>query len=127
MRTRTPRMAVLGGMLALAVAACATDGNGEAPDVDEAPGGVQITVVVTEFAFEPANVQIPADTPVELTLENRGVVEHDFTIDELGIEIYAGAGETVTETINVPAGTYHVHCSIPGHQDSGMEGTLTAG
>ena len=98
----------------------------EAPDANDTPGAVQATVVVTEFAFEPTDLQVPAGTPVEIVLENRGVVEHDLTIDELGIEIYAGPGETVTETVTIPAGTYEVYCSIPGHHEAGMHATLTA-
>ena len=127
MRTRKARLAALAGVITLLVAACGSNGSDQTPDPTAAPGTVQVTVVASEFGFEPASIQVPADTPVQLTLENRGVVEHDFTIDELGIHIYAAAGETVTETITVPAGTHHLHCSVPGHLEAGMEGTITAG
>jgi uncharacterized cupredoxin-like copper-binding protein len=88
-------------------------------------GGV--TIVATEFAFDPEDFSLPADEDVELTLENAGVVEHDIVVEELDDRelVYANAGETVTETVNLSAGTYTFYCSIPGHRSAGMEGTLT--
>lgn len=100
------------------VGPAAADGTAAA-----AAGGT--TVVATEFAFDPADLTLPADTDTDLTLQNDGVVEHDITVDELDLQVYAPASETVTETVNLAAGTYDFYCSIPGHRDSGMEGTLT--
>lgn len=95
-------------------------------DTDWASSG-GVTVEATEFAFDPEDFSLPADEDVELTLANKGVVEHDIVVEELDDRelVYADAGETVTETVSVPAGTYSYYCSIPGHRDAGMEGTLT--
>jgi plastocyanin len=120
--------------LALAVAAgllltACGGGNDDAGEdgATGATGATGVTVVATEFAFDPSELSIAADTAVEIVLDNQGVVEHDLTVDELDLEIYVAAGETVTETVTVPAGTYEMYCSIPGHRASGMEGTLTVG
>lgn len=126
--TRLTSSLVIAGLL-LFSAGCG--GDDPAPVADEAApeatsGGGGLTVVATEFAFDPADISLAADEDVELTLENAGVVEHDITIDELDLVVYADASETVTETVNIPAGDYEFYCSIPGHQASGMEGTLTA-
>lgn len=101
-------------------------GDGGATDTTAA-AGVEVTVRTTEFSYEPQDIEVPADTPLTLVLINDGVVEHDFTIEEAGVLILAQPGETVRETITLPAGTYHVHCSVPGHKDAGMVGSLTAG
>jgi plastocyanin len=127
---RTTRLtAALVATSLLVLAGCGGAEDAAAPataDEASADAAGDVTVVATEFAFEPADITVAADEDVALTLENAGVVEHDITIDELDLEIYAGATETVTETVNVPAGTYDYYCSIPGHRSSGMEGTLTA-
>jgi uncharacterized cupredoxin-like copper-binding protein len=34
-------------------------------------------------------------------------------------------GDTVSATINAPAGTYEFYCNVPGHKQAGMFGTLT--
>ena len=78
-----------------------------------------------EFAYDPTSFTIPADTATDVTLDNTGVVEHDITVDELDLRIYADPASSTTESVTAPAGTYTFYCSIPGHRDSGMEGTLT--
>jgi plastocyanin len=115
---------------ALVLSACsggadATSAGSDGADDAGASGGV--TVAATEFAFDPADFSLPADEAVELTLENKGVVEHDIVVEELDDRelVFAAAGTTVTETVTVPAGTYTFYCSIPGHRAGGMEGTLT--
>ena len=112
--------------LALVLLATACGGDGTAGSDDGAAGGA-LTIVATEYEFTPAEVSIPADTPTEVLLVNEGIVEHDWTIDELGVEIYAAAGESAVATVTAAAGTYDVYCSIPGHRDLGMEGVLDVG
>jgi uncharacterized cupredoxin-like copper-binding protein len=114
---------------ALVLAACGGDGgngNGDTADGGGA-GGDSLSIVATEYEFDPSDVSIPADTAVEITLENQGIIEHDWTVDELEIEIYADAGDTTTVSVTAAAGTYDVYCSIPGHRELGMEGSLTVG
>lgn len=129
MRTTRLTSALAAASLLVLAAGCGGSDDSAAPADDAAPAAAAggVTVVATEFAFEPEDISIAADEDVDLTLQNAGVVEHDITIDELDLEIYADATETVTETVNIPAGTYEIYCSIPGHRSSGMEGTLTAG
>lgn len=123
---RVTRMVTLMAMAALLVSACG-GGNGTATTATTAPAGFEVTVTATEFAFEPANIEVPAGVPVTIVLVNSGVIEHDFSIDALGLTIHADPGETVRETVNFAAGTYEVHCTVPGHHEAGMEGTLVAG
>jgi plastocyanin len=130
MRTSRWTAALLAAGL-LGLAGCG--GDDAAPEAapaaaDEAADSSDtVTLVATEFSFDPDAVSIPADTDVAITLENAGVVEHDFVVDELDVHIHADATETITETVNLAAGTYEFYCSIPGHRSSGMEGTLTVG
>jgi plastocyanin len=119
MRTPTLIATLAAGLV---LTAC---GGGAAETASTPAAASELTVVATEFAFEPADLRLPADQDVAVALENAGVVEHDITVDELDLEIYAAAGETTTGTINAPAGSYAYYCSIPGHRQAGMEGTLT--
>jgi plastocyanin len=128
MRTRTLTTAILASSLVL-LTACGGGDDGDTSGTGDAAanssGGV--TIEATEFAFEPEDFSLPADQDTELTLVNKGVVEHDIVVEELDDRelVFANAGETVTETVSVPAGTYTYYCSIPGHRSAGMEGTLT--
>jgi uncharacterized cupredoxin-like copper-binding protein len=97
-------------------AAAATDGS----------ESTEVTIVSHDIYFEPAEVTIPADTDVTFLLPNEGAAPHNFSIDELSIDIDQAPGETDIEVmINAPAGQYEFYCNVPGHREAGMVGTLT--
>ncbi|MDP8931958.1 MAG: cupredoxin domain-containing protein [Actinomycetota bacterium] len=95
------------------------------PPRPEGPGGT-ITVEGGEFFFR--NLVLNAvEGPVRVTLQNIGGAEHTFTIDEAfgqGDEVVALPGETETGTLELFQGSYTYYCSVPGHRQQGMEGTL---
>lgn len=67
-----------------------------------------------------------AGGPLTLTLHNAGRISHNVTIDELGVQLGAAAGATQSvQLTDIPAGTYTFYCSVSGHRQAGMEGTLT--
>lgn len=113
-------------LLALVLVAC---GGGEGGDsgtsqaVDASDGTVQVEA--SDLAFDPTQVSVPAGE-IQVVLDNVGAVEHDFVVEETGDTVVATAapGETATGSIELEAGTYTFYCSIPGHREAGMEGTL---
>lgn len=99
-----------------------------------------VSVLATEFAFDPADVTIPAATEVPVTLDNAGAVVHNWTVlsEEIGSEAEFSedlvlaqvpdteGGASTEEAITIDeAGDYQVICTIPGHLDGGMAGTVT--
>ncbi|NOY57186.1 MAG: hypothetical protein GXP34_14550 [Actinobacteria bacterium] len=89
------------------------------------PGAAQVTVVASEFRFEPSTITIPAGEAVNITLVNEGALPHDLTIPALGVRVAAGPGGQETVGLaDPPAGTYEILCSLPGHAEAGMIGTL---
>lgn len=91
-----------------------------------AGGGDAIEVIAVDIAFEPTELSIPADTDVTITLTNEGMLQHDLVIEDTdyATELLNG-GETDEITVNLAAGEYVYYCSVPGHREAGMEGTLT--
>ena len=98
-------------------------------------GGPSVTVIATNettalretYAFSPVDVTIPSGGTI--VLKNTGDVQHDFTVENTDIKIYAGVGQTAQGVISIPPGTYRFFCSIEegstSHGEVGMEGTLT--
>ena len=84
-----------------------------------------VTVKLEDIFFDPKEVTIPANTPIEFDLPNTGASPHDFSIDALKISQAVEPGESAKVTINAPAGTYEYYCNVPGHKEAGMVGTLT--
>ncbi|HEU4528957.1 MAG TPA: multicopper oxidase domain-containing protein [Actinomycetota bacterium] len=94
----------------------------EGPDGQQHEGPVSIEAAIT--GFTPAEIEVP-EGEVEVEIANLDAFEHDFTIDELDVQFAFGANETVKESFDATAGTYTFYCSIPGHREAGMEGTLS--
>lgn len=84
-----------------------------------------IELSATDIKFEPKELTIPADTDVSITVTNNGVLQHDFAIESEGIESgLLNSGESADVVVNLPAGTYDFICTVPGHKEAGMVGTL---
>lgn len=100
----------------------ATDDSAATPVADTGDG---LTMNLVDIAFEPAEFSIAAGTDVVIDLTNTGVAEHTFTIEALGVDVKVAPGGTASVTINAAAGTYDYICTVPGHKELGMVGTLT--
>ncbi len=89
------------------------------------PDARTIEVRATEFGFSPSELTATVGEPINIELRNDGNLLHDLTIDEFGFRVVAGPGETRTAGF-VPdrAGTFTFTCSVPGHAQAGMVGTL---
>jgi plastocyanin len=83
-----------------------------------------LSIDATDFAFTPTSLSAAPGT-VKLTLANKGLIEHDFTIDSVNVKVHTNAGETNDGSFTVAAGTYDYYCSIAGHKELGMVGVLT--
>jgi plastocyanin len=136
-------------LAALALVACGSDSSSEAEtgaagvaqeaeekaeEVEkEAEGGSGATVEVEAdpsgnlaFTSEKITAKAGKDT---VNFTNSSPVPHDVVIeDENGKEL--GGTEVIQEGSNsaeveLKPGTYTFFCSVPGHRQAGMEGTLT--
>jgi plastocyanin len=65
---------------------------------------------------------------VTITFANGAPIEHNLTVSQ-GATVLAATptftGASKTLTITLKPGTYTFYCSVPGHRQAGMEGTLT--
>ena len=91
------------------------------------------TVTMVDIAFDPAHLTIAANTDVTIDLPNNGTAIHNFNIDAKNNPsdpgIHSGnvqPGQSTTVTVNLPPGDWYFYCNIPGHEQAGMLGTLTA-
>jgi uncharacterized cupredoxin-like copper-binding protein len=112
-------------------------------------GATEIAVKATDFAYSPSSITVPVGQPVTITLDNEGTVEHDFVVDKISVEdveasengpamhhqmgempdydlhFYANAGDSaVLKFTAMEPGTYEIYCTIKGHKEAGMIGTL---
>lgn len=62
---------------------------------------------------------------VTVSLANRDLFWHTFTIERLGVNVDVPVGGTRSVSFTANPGTYTFLCTIPGHAAAGMRGTLT--
>jgi plastocyanin len=96
------------------------EGGGSTVEFEADPNG-ELAYTTTEASAKGGKVTVDFKNPQSLT--------HDVTIEdsggkEAGKTELIGEGETST-TVNLKPGTYTYYCSVPGHREAGMEGTLT--
>ncbi|MCU0505837.1 MAG: multicopper oxidase domain-containing protein [Chloroflexi bacterium] len=85
-------------------------------------GTLEITAV--DLGFQPTNLTVDAPGTYAFALKNTGTIVHDVTFPD-GTTITAQAGETATGSVAIPAEGISFLCSIPGHADAGMKGSVT--
>ena len=111
-----------------ATEACATARQGTtavAQAADEPPPAT-VEVEARDLWFKPAALTVSGSEHWTIRLKNAGRVVHNLTVDELGIVIVVTAGELGEAILtDIEPGTYAYYCSISGHREAGMEGTLT--
>jgi plastocyanin len=97
----------------------AAEGGGGALTLAADPGG--------DLSFDKQSLEAPAGA-VTIRMENPSSVPHNVSIEGNGVD---EEGETVEQggtsevSAQLRAGEYTFYCSVSGHQEGGMEGTLT--
>ncbi len=93
------------------------------------PAG-SIKVTMTEYKFDPGNINAPAGKVV-FYLVNAGTMSHDLVIAKgdgtvvTRSELVSAGDQSVFSVDAITAGTYKIYCDQPGHEAEGMLGTLT--
>jgi plastocyanin len=95
-------------------------GGGSTLNFEADPSG-ELAYTTTTASAKAGEVTIDFNNPQSLTHD---VAIEDSSGKEVGKTELIGQGETST-TVNLKPGTYTYYCTVPGHREAGMEGTLT--
>lgn len=115
------------------------------------PQPQEITLTAKTMTYGPSAFEATAGVPVELTFVNEDALEHDFSVLEIPVESVSaadamsaahqmemgaaamdpmlhvaaepGATNNLTFTPTKP-GTYEFFCTVAGHKEAGMVGTM---
>jgi nitrite reductase (NO-forming) len=107
-------------------------GGASAPPSSPAPSGQHaggdtlgvLDVTSVDLGFSPKELSVDEPGAYEVRLTNDGAIPHDITFPD-GQTALALPGEAVSLTVEVPADGLQFICSIPGHADAGMQGTIS--
>ena len=112
--------------IGLVLAACGGCSSGGSPSGGAATTATEVKVGLSDFAFAPKSIEVPADKKFTLVLTNTGSVEHDFSVEALKINVVVPPnGKPKTQEVGpLKAGTYDLYCAVAGHKEAGMTGKL---
>ncbi len=101
--------------------------GGEEAGAEGGEETIELAADTSALAYDTTTLSAAAGE-VTIDFDNPSAIEHDVAIEADGEEI--AKSELVTEgetsvTAELEAGTYTFFCSVPGHREAGMEGTLT--
>jgi len=119
-----------GVVVAMAAVALLAGCGGGGGNAGAQPAG-STKVSMTEFKFTPNAISVPAGKVVFFLVNDGNGTSHDMVIQDSSGKTIAkselvSAGDTTVLTVdNIAAGTYTILCDQPGHEASGMKGTLT--
>ncbi len=115
---------------------------------------LSLTLLATDIAYDKDHIEVMAGQPVRIMLSNEGALEHDFSIMEIphegevmaeemegetGHNVHDMSGMDVDPEVHVAApiggrssieftpstpGEYEFFCTVAGHKEAGMVGTL---
>ena len=117
--------------------------------LEAAPKDALYLVKMTNFAFTPDVLEVNAGDVLEIAIQNVEPILHDFTIDLIDADVHisylGGTGQHLHIEPEIEAdvhfaltepgtgvvhlkiqepGEYAFYCTVPGHREAGMEGTL---
>jgi plastocyanin len=125
-------------LAALGLAACGGGDDNEttaastpATTAPAAGGGATLDVSTpsgSDLAFDQKSLSAKAGN-VTIDFDNKQSLQHDVAVADssgkvLGQTDLVSSGTTST-TVDLQPGTYTFYCTVPGHKEAGMEGTLT--
>lgn len=108
-----------------------SEAEGEAPSEPTESNAVATTLKLaadpTQIAFDTTKLSAKAGE-VTIDFDNPSALEHDVAIEQDGNQI--AISETIAKgktsvSADLQPGTYTFLCTVPGHAEAGMEGTLT--
>ncbi len=126
-------------------------GGQDTPAGNAGPATVDVAAATDGLQFQQTALTGPADTPIAVNFNNPAALEHNWVLVESGQEqavadaakatggnpagldgVIAGGAPIAnsSETVQVPptaAGQYPYICTVPGHYEAGMKGTMTLG
>ena len=129
---------------ALALAACGGSSNNSASASPPATTSTEAAPTVTQSGSGNTTLELAADPngalmfdkttltapagKVTIDFTNQSSTAHDVSIQGNGVDVTSDIvdnGGTTSVSANLTPGTYTFLCTVDGHADAGMKGTLT--
>jgi plastocyanin len=121
---------VAAALAASVLIACGGDDGDASDDTDPTTYGLDVSAPEDgSLEFEQESLEVePGSVVAKFT--NPAPIAHDFCVEddggeEIGCTRIVADGDDSTTTLELEQGDYTFYCSVAGHREGGMEGSLT--
>jgi Cu+-exporting ATPase len=113
-------------LVGVALASVVVAGGVLAADRAIDASAVRVDVAARDVRFEPDAITVPSGSWVVIALRNEDPIFHDLEVEGLAnVDVGARPGQTASIRVRLDRpGTYDFLCTVPGHAEAGMTGTL---
>jgi plastocyanin len=114
------------GAVAIACFALALGTSALGGGTDKTSAATPSTTAVTTENMAYSNKNLTSEAgQVTVRLNNKDLFWHTFTIDALGVDLKVPVNGDESVTFTAAPGSYDFYCTVPGHAQTGMRGTLS--
>lgn len=124
------RHAIVATAVAVGLVGCGGGDEQQQPTAPPTGGGMTLQLEADPggaLSFDKKTLSADAGT-VTLVMDNPSDVQHNVALEGSGVDEkgkVVGKGGTSRVSAQVKPGKYTFYCSVPGHREGGMHGTLT--
>ena len=110
-------------LLAMALSACQVMPSSQSePDQTVISGDLNINILA--MSYSPSKLEVVKPGRYVVKVSNTTTIPHDIVFSN-GIKLVVAPGNQVSTLLDIPDSGLGYFCSLPGHKDAGMSGTIT--
>ncbi len=141
---RASAVLIVASLAVLGLAACGSSSNDNSTTAASTPasttpagggggagGGSTVNISTpggSTLAYDQKDVTAKAGS-VTINFDNKEALQHDVAVADSSGKVLGQtdlvSSSTANATVDLQPGTYTFYCTVPGHKEAGMEGTLT--
>ncbi len=110
-------------LLAIALSACQVIPSSQT-ESDEVIISGDLSINILAMSYSPTKIEVVKSGRYAVTVSNTATIPHDIVFSN-GTKLMLAPGQKASTILDIPDSGLEYLCSLPGHKDAGMSGTIT--
>jgi len=110
-------------LLAIALSACQVIPSSQT-ESDEVIISGDLSINILAMSYSPTKLEVVKSGRYAVTVSNTATIPHDIVFSN-GTKLMLAPGQKASTILDIPDSGLEYLCSLPGHKEAGMSGTIT--
>ncbi|MFI3186536.1 MAG: multicopper oxidase domain-containing protein [Methylococcaceae bacterium] len=110
-------------LLAMALSACQSTPPTQ-PELADSTTVENLTINMLDMSYAPSKLDVAHAGSYQVKVSNTATIPHDIVFSN-GVRVNVAPGQQTSIFLDVPESGLTFSCSLPGHKEAGMVGTIT--